>query len=543
MLKRRPMRAMLKRAVRSPWVMAAAGCVLALACTTGTIGDREGGDGTAVAIDGVGKMGMRRLTRREYDATLLSLLNDGSNSGYSALPEDVRDPFDNDFTGQIASQALIDSVETLATNAAARALANPAVVKQILTCTPTGPGDAACMTTFIKQFGRRALRRSLDDDDVNRFLSLQSLAVEGNDFMIGVDAVIRAMLQDPRFLYRIEIGTPVDGRPGVHRLDDWEVAARLSYFVWGTTPDDALLDAAEAGQLHDPDGVRAQASRLLADPRAKERVERFHALWLGYEQLPHSADMVAAMKKESAALIDRVVFDQKTSWLDLFNAKDTYINDLLATNYGLPSPGATPAWVPYGDSGRRGLLSHGSFLSVAAKFDDTSPTQRGILIRTRLMCQSIPPPPTTVNTDMPPSGGAATCKKDRYAMHRQGGCAGCHSRMDPVGFGLEQYDQMGKFRTEEAANPECKIDGVGNLTETGDFHGPAELGDRLISTGLLQKCVVTQVYRFAMGHREHDEDQPYLDALTGKFTSNGYKFDQLLLDLVGSEWFLYRREE
>jgi hypothetical protein len=529
------------------WLVIAvgAGIVTGAACTTGSIGDRGGDPGSApIAIDGVGKMGMRRLTRKEYDATLADLLSDETQSGFKSLPEDVRDPFDNDFTGQIASQALIDSVETLAEAASARALAKSDVRAKIVPCTPTGPDDAACFTTFVKSFGRRALRRTLSDDDVAGFVGLQSFAIESGDFWVGVDTVIRAMLQDPRFLYRIEIGTPIDGRPGVFMLDSWEVASRLSYFLWGSMPDDTLLDAAERGELSTPDQVRAQAERLLASPRAQDRIERFHALWLGYEQLPHSADMVAAMKKESAALIDRVVFEKKGSWLDLFQSNDTYIDDLLAKNYGLPSPGATPAWVPYGSSGRKGILSHGSFLSVSAKFDDTSPTQRGILIRTRLMCQTIPPPPPTVNTDMPPAGdGASKCKVDRYAMHRQGGCASCHNRMDPVGFGLENYDQQGKFRDVEAANPECKIEGKGNLTEVGDFHGPAELGDKLIESGLLQKCAVTQLYRFAMGHREADEDQPYLDDLTSKFTSGGHKFDRLIVDLAGSEWFLYRREE
>ncbi len=552
------MRPHLSRLTRSPALWTGGIALVALlsswgaACTTGSIGENDGkapggpstDPGTTVAVDGVGKMGMRRLTRKEYDATLADLLDDGTGSGFTALPEDVRDPFDNDFSTQQASAALIDAAEALATNAAKRALENTAIRAKLVTCTPTGPDDAGCFTTFVKSFGRRALRRPLSDEDVAGYLGLQALAVEGKDFWIGVDAVIRAMLQDPRFLYRVEIGTPVEGRPRVKLLDGFEVASRLSYFFWGTTPDTTLLDTAEQGALGSPDQIKAAAQRLLDSPRSRERVQRFHALWLGYEQLPHDATLTVAMKKESAALVERVVFEKKGSWFDLFKSTDTFIDDTLAKHYGLPLPGPTPTWVPYGTNPRKGILSHGAFLSVAGKFGDSSPTQRGILVRARLLCQDIPPPPANVNADEPPAGNAtAKCKYDRYAMHRTGGCASCHDKTDPVGFGLERYDHMGRYREVEPDLPECAISGEGKLIEVGAFKGPAELGDRLIESGTLETCLVTQVYRFAMGHREAAEDQPYLDTLAKNFKGSGYRFDQLLLDLTGSEWFMYRREE
>ena len=533
--------------MRARWLLTSlVACgAIGFACTTGKIGDNDvagANGGTAeAAIDGVGKIGMRRLTRKEYDATVNDLLFEENNAGFKALPEDVRDPFDNDFTTQNVSGALIDAAETLATNAAQRALAT--AKSKLVTCTETGPGDVACLKTFIRSFGRRAFRHTLADDDVERYAALSALAIEGKDFYVGVECVIRAMLQDPRFLYRVELGTPVEGRPGVYQLDDWEIGTRLSYFFWGTTPDEELLAAAGKGELHTVAQVKGQATRLLASPRSHERIHRFHALWLGYEQLPHDPTLTLAMKKESAALIDRVVFENKLSWFDLFKSTETYLDTTLAKHYGLPEPAGGAGWVSVAGTPRKGLLSHGSFLSVAGKFGDTSPTQRGILIRTRLLCQDIPPPPPGVNVDEPPSAASAKCKYDRYEMHRKGGCAGCHEKMDPVGFGLERFDQAGKYRTEEAANPECKITGEGKLTETGNFNGPGELSDRLVESGLLERCLVTQVYRFAMGHREKPEDQPYLDTLGKGFKSSGFRFDQLLTDLVSTEWFLYRREE
>src|SRR5206468_1984766 len=191
-------------------------------------------------------------------------------------------------------------------------------------CTPTGAGDAACLRTFIETFGRRAYRRPLTEGEISGFLSLQSLAVEANDFKVGVRLVVMAMLQEPEFVYRIEVGAAVAGRDGVQKLSPYHVAARLSYFLWGTTPPDWLLDAAGSGQLSAAAGIRQAAQRLLDDPRARTRVERFHALWLSYHRLPHEATLTASLQAESAALVDRVVFENKSDYFDLFKSDESY---------------------------------------------------------------------------------------------------------------------------------------------------------------------------------------------------------------------------
>src|SRR5262249_49932592 len=176
----------------------------------------------------------------EYDYTLRHFLQDTTRSGFAKLPEDVNDPFDNDYhTQQPASAALVEAAETLAQDAAARALANTAVRDSIVPCKPTGAGDAACLKQFVTQFGRNGLRRPLSADEVNRYLTLQQYATEENDFYIGVDLVLRALLQDVEFLYRGEVGTPATGVPGVFKLSHYEMATRLSYFLLGTTPPDA----------------------------------------------------------------------------------------------------------------------------------------------------------------------------------------------------------------------------------------------------------------------------------------------------------------
>ena len=363
--------------------------------SAGSGGTVTGQGGAAVAPQELtlGATGLHRLSRIEYDNTLRDLLGDTTRPGFAKLPEDVNDPFDNDYTTQLVSGALVADVEALATDVSARTLADPARKATLVGCTPTGPSDKACMTSFVKAFGRRAFRRPLTDDEVTGYVGLQSFAVEAGDFYAGVDLVVRAMLQDPSFLYRVEIGAPVTGRPGLTQLGDYEIGTRLSYFLWGTMPSDELLDLAAAGMLATPAGRRAAATKMLSDARGADRVRAFHGFWLGYHQLPVDAALGDQLRAETDALVTRVVLEKKADYLELFRWPETFLTDSLAMHYGLPAPGSTTgAWVDYQAMGspRRGILSHGAVLATGAKFDDTSPTLRGVFVRNRLLCQTIP---------------------------------------------------------------------------------------------------------------------------------------------------------
>lgn len=504
------------------------------------------------AGENVGEEGMRRLSRYELDSVLADLLGDTSNSAQALLPQDTTDPFDNDFTGQMPSLTLITAAEQLAIGAADRVLADPVKRAAIVPCTPTGPSDQGCLRTVITSLGKRFLRRTLTPQEVNDYLSLQSLAIEANDFDVGVKLVIRTLMQEPEFLYRIEVGAPVASQPGVFKLSPNEVATRLSFFLWGTTPPDWLIDQAESGQLATKEQVRAAAAQLIADPKARARIERFHALWLGYWRLPHALDLTTAMQTESGALVDKVVFDSGSAdYFDLFNSDQTYVNQLLADNYGMTgfTGGTGFAWTPYGSLPRKGLLGQGSVLSQGTKFADSSPTQRGIYIRTRLLCQTIPPPPPSVNADQPPtSANSSPCKVDRYSSHStNGNCHSCHMNLDPVGFGLENYDKQGAWRTTDTGLPQCPIAGTGTIAGLpgGDKAFAAEPGltDVLLQSGQFEQCIVTQVYRFAMGRREQAADQPLISNLTTAFKANGRVFNSMLLDFVSDETFTYRKQE
>ncbi|MBL8957425.1 MAG: DUF1592 domain-containing protein [Myxococcaceae bacterium] len=510
-----------------------------------------GGGATLDPNTEVGVSGIRRLSRVELDQTLADVLGDTASPAQQHIAPDPTNPYDNEFKQQLPSAALIESLERIATEVADRLIASPTRFAEEVGCTPQGPSDAACLRSFVETFGLRALRRPLTEDEVLGFLGLQTFAVEANDFKVGVKLVVMAMLQEPEFVYRVEIGTPVAGREGVQKLNDWHVASRLSYFLWGTTPPPWLLDAAKNGQLQTSAGVRSAAQRLIDDPRAQANVERFHALWLAYHRLPHAPNLTSAMQAESAALVTKVVFQDKGDYFDLFTSEQTYINQTLATHYGITvfSGGATGfAWTPYRTAPRKGILSHGSVLSAGAKFSDTSPTQRGIFIRERLFCQSVPPPPPGVNVDEIPSSPTSNCKIDRYSAHASvGGCKSCHQNFDPVGFGIENFNRAGQFRATDDGQPSCAISGQGELTGlpggTQAFQGVVGLADLMVGSGDLEACTVKQVYRFAMGRREEAFDLGLLDKLTASFKDHNRSFQGLLLDLVSDETFAFRRDE
>ncbi len=507
--------------------------------------------------EGVGPMGMRRLTIAELDNTLESLLSDSTRPARQTLQEEQLGPFNNDYTRFTVSSVLIEGLERLAFDVTSRLLTDAERRDAVVGCVPMSPTqlDSSCLRQFITTFGRRALRRPLTVDEVDAFeLAAEPFVTRTGDFYAAVEVALRAFLQHPQFLYRVEIGDAVDGEPGLFKLDDFEMATRLSYTLWSEPPSDGLLDLAEQGELSTAADVRTAALQMLDSPRVVDNLDQFHALWLGYSVLPHPQALTTAMRTESRKLVERT-FEMGGSWLDLFRATDTYVDATLAEVYALPQPIGGSGWVSYGDTGRQGILSHGSFLSFIQDTTDTSPVRRGERVRAQLMCQPVPPPPANVNASTPSRGDSGSlCKTDRYADHRaQSGCEGCHRLMDPVGFGLENFDREGRYRTHDIdtldGSPtfgmvldDCPISGEGDLDGTS-FTGPAGLADILIRSDVVGPCVATQFFRFAMGREELTEDEPALDEYKERFKSSGYDFRELLLGLVSSKAFGYRREE
>jgi hypothetical protein len=508
-----------------------------------------GGSTTAATYEGSETVA-RRLSRAELDNTLRDLLGDDTAPASRALAEDLYAPYDNDYTSQLASSAYVESLEVFAADVAKRAIENPSQRAKLIACTPSASTDKTCFGQVTQSLLARAFRRPLLADESTAYATLLDLANEpdaeligGSAFNTAVALLVRSVIQDPEFLYRVEAGTAT-GSPRVFALNDHEIAARLSFLLWGSSPDAALRTAADNGDLRDPTKRRAQAERLLGDGHAREQLHRFHAMWLGYRAIPQTPELAAAFARETNSLLDRVIFDERQSYLNLFSFDETYLDATLADHYGLPHPSGNTGWVKYGDSGRAGILSHGAVLSAFGKFSDTSPTQRGIFVRTRLMCQELAPPPPSVMADKPPTGDQnAVCKYDRYAAHRtSSSCAGCHSLTDGIGFGLENYDLAGRYRTHDDGLTQCTIEGQGEIVGVGSFRGPAELGAMLVDKGLLDACVVQQYLQFALGHKPTDDDAAAVEQLASRFASADHDLTDLILSFVESDAFARRVE-
>jgi hypothetical protein len=484
---------------------------------------------------------VRRLTREEYANSVRDLVGVNPGIEIDFLPQDPRVPFDNDYVSQVPSKALIEGANGLALSIAKQVVADPLLKAKVTGCTPADAKDAACFRSFIKSFGRQALRRSLTAVEIDAFTTtLMPLAELDKNFYTAVELAIASLLQHVEFLYRIEIGTPVDAN--LLALTQTELASRLSFMLWESVPDPRLLDLAEQGQLGTAEQIAAVARQMLADPKAVSMLTRFHALWLGYERLNQASALGSAMRRESDGLVQRVVFDKPGSWYELFRSKETLINDTLADIYGMPKPGGEK-WVPYSGAPRQGLLSHAAYLAGGSKFGDSSPVMRGILVRERLMCQKIPPPPANVNPDDPIPGLPTDCKKTKYSMHGTGGCANCHAKLDPIGFGLEQFDQVGRYREFENGRPDCPVDGKGELKDLKlSFSGPAGLADRLIESGQLDDCMLTHLLQFSLGREvTAEESKTTLRGLVKTFDEKGQRLDELLVAYVSSDSFRHRR--
>lgn len=543
--------------------LAALGAAMLVASTscTGVIGDpgdapRPGDEPVPPGVDresvlaqpdALGPVGVRRLSRREYVDTVRALTGvDISDADLAAFPADSYTPFDNDYDNQLASETLVEGLRGIAERVAQAVLADPALRAAVVPCAPDD-ADEACLRQFVEQFGRRALRRPMTDEELADYTGVAAtVAEEVGDFDAGVSVVMQALLQDASFIYRVETGKPVEDEPNLLRLDDHEVASRLSFLLWGTGPDEALLDLAEEDDALEPGpAIRSVASSMLADPRARDRVTRFFAMWLGYELPLPVESLDASMRRESATLVERVVFDEQSSMLDIFTSSGTFVDAELAESYGLPEPASPDGdWVTYSSSGRQGILSHATFLSNGVKAGLTSPTLRGLYVRLRLTCEEVPPPPPDlmVDVDEPPPGlSDDDCKSERYAVHAtNAACSGCHEQMDPIGFGLESYDALGRFRATEEGRPDCPVEGEGELSGIGTFRGPGELADLLITSGRLETCFAEQLFRFVMGRQERTEDRATIEALTEHMRELDHRFDALLLDLVSLPAFRYR---
>jgi Protein of unknown function (DUF1592)/Protein of unknown function (DUF1588)/Protein of unknown function (DUF1595)/Protein of unknown function (DUF1587)/Protein of unknown function (DUF1585) len=513
-------------------------------------GDDEGEPESQCGGDAApGASPIRRLTAWEYDNTVFDLLGDDSHPA-AGFAQEGGSGFDNnaDVSGvtRLQAQKYLDASEAIS----ARAVAD---LGTLLPCDPVAGDEHACIEQWVDGFGLRAWRRPLTADERTGMLGLFDEVRANEDLPTAVGLVLQAFLQSPHFLYRVELGIPGEQGTAAIRLGDYEMATRLSYLLWGSMPDQALLDAAAAGGLATPEDVEAHARRMLDDPKARRMVEHFHEQWLGTVRLATlekdtavfpawSPELSAKQVQEALAFVDHVFFTGEGTLDELLTAPYTFVDAELAELYGLPAPAGAGLQRTEAAGGIElsGILTLGGVLSAYALADTTDPIKRGLFVREHLLCQLPPPAPDDI-PELPPVDPNGTTR-ERFEQHRADpACAACHAMFDPIGFGFENYDAIGRWRTTENGQP---IDASGELAGAdvaGEFVGVRELGTKLAASEDVAQCMTRQWFRFAYGRLEsQDLDACNMDTLAVTFSESGHDLRELLVALTQTDAFLFR---
>ena len=501
-----------------------------------------------------GRMPLRRLTATEYNNTVRDVLGDTLAPGNDFPPTGVGSGFDNDAdaytTQQVDVQAWLNASEAVA--AAYRAAG-----KLKLSCASDGE---ACATTFIKTMGKKLFRRPVGDVEVTSYLTRFRAGMSGGTFEEGLEWVLGRMLMSPHFLYRVELES--SGKPAgtVVPLNDYSMATRLSFFLWGTTPDDALMAAADAHELSTVDGVATQVKRMMAMPAFADTLASFHSQWvqwggvLGAEKVTvttpaFDAHLQAAMIRESELFV-KSVFDGGGSFKDLLTASYTFVNPDLAKFYGVTYPGKADSkdFMKVDLPHRAGLLTQPSITAALSHPNQTAPVKRGLMIRSRMLCFDPPPPPMGLKIQLPEVvPGQST--RQRFEAHRAvEPCKSCHVYLDPLGMPLENYDEFGRYRdmdqgvAVDATGGFTKVASKGNVVDPAlaPINGAADMGAQLAMLPEAQQCLVQNWFRFAAGHQEENSDACAVYSLIDRFKSSGLKLDDLVVALATSDSFRNR---
>jgi hypothetical protein len=432
------------------------------------------------------------------------------------------------------------------------AVPDAATAAALLGCEVGGDTDAAvdepCLRTWLAAFLRRAWRRPATRPEVDALVALHD-AVRGIETpTVAVQAVVASVLESPHLVFRVEIGRADPDHPGRRVLTGLELASRLAYFLTDAPPDDDLLAAAEAGELDTPDGLRAAAERLLDTPRADDAFVAFWAETLEVERIdetdkdltlfPQVDDALrTAMADELRWLFRDVMLEHDGTFAELLTTDVAYVDAGLAKVYGLPPVEGRHVRVTLDPAqARGGLLGRAGVLAAFSHATRTSPTRRGKFVQNRLLCHTIPPPPPGVvaSLDAVPDDGQHTLR-ERLEQHATVPvCASCHRQMDPIGFGLEHFDPIGRYQWND---PSLKsVDATGTLDDV-PFDGAAELGRVVAEHPDFPGCMALQLYRHALGRAEQDPELAAVDDLARALVDGGGRLRPLVLALVGHEAF------
>lgn len=500
---------------------------------------------------------LRRLTRFEYTNAVRDLLGVDPSPANSLPADEVTDGFNNN-----AGVLTVSDLHAEKYVLVSEQLAKAAVQQNLRTltgCDQTARGEDVCAAEYAQRFGRRAFRRPTTAADQQLLMAAYAAGRNGGSYAEGIEVMIRAALQSTHFLYRLETTAPVDPNATLVPLGPYELASRLSFLIWASGPDEALLDAAGRGELSTRTAIAERARAMLADPKARGAITDFYKQWFGTSRLDimtksstlfpsYSEAVREGMRRETPAFVEHVLWSSDHKLESLLTSPVTFVTSALAPIYGVSAPAGSstnPQMVTLpANQGRAGILTQAGFLAVQAHPDQTSPVLRGKFIRTNLLCQPPQDPPMDVDISVPEVTEGATAR-ERFAAHQEAGssCAGCHRSMDPIGLAFENFDAIGQHRLTENGKT---IDASGEVLYAtdpglnGPFVGVQPLAQKLAASPQVRDCLATQWFRYASGRGESSPDGCSLKTLRETFAASGGDLVELVVATTQTDAFWYR---
>lgn len=500
-----------------------------------------------------GRVTIRRLNKAEYNNTIRDLTGLDLRLADDFPSDDVANGFDN--MGDVLSipPILFEKYLDAAATVAERAFNDESAKKRVL---PKETDDEAQQVAVaranVRQFATRAFRRPITDDESDRLFDIMRAAFEqGTPRPEIFQTVVAAILTNPKFLFRVERDPDPKDADGIRELDGFELASRLSYFLWSSMPDERLFELAKSGELTKKDVLASEAKRMLADPKSRALVDNFAGQWLQLrdvsrlmpdpERFPGFDDELRiAMRRETETFFDRMVREDRNV-LEFLDADYTYVNERLARHYGINGINGETFQKISLPTGRRGVLTHSSILMLTSNPTRTSPVKRGKWILDNFLAEPPPPPPADV-PDLEEGGEVLGSLREQMEQHRANeSCAVCHRKMDALGFGLENFDAVGAWRDRDGA---FQIDASGELPGGIEFDGAGELMRILVREKKKQfcKCLAGKLLTYALGRGLISYDRCTVNAATTALQQNDYRFSALVEAIVTSDPFMMREK-
>jgi hypothetical protein len=512
------------------------------------------------ADNAAGQAVFRRMTLVELTNTLRDLVGMQGGLGEAELADDV-----GTTTGFVVGARFVQAadatkfysaIEQLTSGLAAK-LGDIAPKSCDLASTDAGKQEA-CAVDFIDKFGLRAYRRPLNADEKTDLLDLYK-ALRGSEagasFTDALVGLVRGIIQSPQFLYRWELGDAAIKDGGLVRYNSYEIASRLSYFLWASMPDTKLFDLAAANKLNDLQVIADESRRMLADAKAQDTIRNFHVQWLeidGMDALPkdesfkdYNQAVGKAMIEETVAFAGSVLWGDKATGKvsDLFSSSSSFVNAGLAKVYGVSGvTGDQSQPVKLDPNQRAGVLTQGSFLASHADGDFDHPVKRGVTMLRHILCNPIPDP-KGIDVPVLPERKPGETTREHFEQHDKIGgiCSGCHNAIDPLGFAFENYDAVGGYRTMEEGKP---VDSSGKITlKSGDFafKNAIELTKKLAEAPEVRECVARNWMRYLLRREEVTEEKGSVDGLMKAFESSQWDMREMLVATTTTRAFTHRK--